>query len=92
MFKKSLSLFLLLFLINCGGGGGGGAPNPTNSAGRVKTNGSAGGAGRDGNRGPLAAPTTQFGYPGGGAQSNNNCGAGGGGGATGSGTRGCGPL
>jgi len=24
MFKKSLSLFLLLFLINCGGGGGGG--------------------------------------------------------------------
>ena len=75
-----------------GGGGGGGAPNPTNSAGRVKTNGSAGGAGRDGNRDGLAVPTTQFGYPGGGSASNNNCGAGGGGGATGSGTRGNGPI
>ena len=75
-----------------GGGGGGGAPNPTNSAGRAVTNGSSGGAGRDGNTDGLAAPDTRFGYPGGGSASNNNCGAGGGGGATGSGQRGNGPI
>ena len=74
-----------------GGGGGGvvGTPNPTNSAGRVKTNGSAGGAGRDGK---VIAALMQISleiYPGGGAQSITLSGAGGGGGATGSGTRGC---